>query len=121
MVKNNQKGSKKKPTHASGRAAATRSNTENDRLKAEVAAKDKEMAAKEKEPQEFKRRLEDLENQDKDDPNKKAKKEKHEVKPKKKIPGIWSELRTSFRNNACPHVKFLNSEEDEIEVMIRAL
>ena len=114
-------GKQKKKTSASGRTAVTRSDTERDRLKAEVAEKDKAMAAKEKELQDAKRKLEDLQNQGKDDSNKKAKTEKHEVKPKKKNEGIWLELKNSFRTNSYPYVKFLTCEADEIEVMLRAL
>ena len=111
------KNDKRKRTTKSGGSTAagatTRSETENERLKAELAEKEKEL-------QDFKRRADQLE-KEKNVPNKKVKKEKRKVEEKKEMTGTWCELEEAFKAYVYPSIKFMRKPEDEYDVMLLSL
>ena len=92
---------------AAGSRDGLRSNTEGDRLKDENAK--------------LKRRVEELQKAAKEDSVKKAKTKKTEVKAIIETDGTWAEIEKSFRRKVWPHIKFLNNEEEELEVMTLTL
>ena len=106
---------KDKKAAASGKTPIKRSDTENKRLKEQVAAKNREA-------EELKRKISELQKEQNSSSGKKAKvQEPHKVVPKTENKGHWIEIKDNMKSDAYPLMKFLSNKQEEIDFMLLCL